>query len=213
MMGLSYYFDAFAINYLWCYLALFLGIASGMFMYSKFGNTWGVKKSIVIMCLIFGGGMTLLMLLGQYLFVGIIGFFCAGIGFTGGMYMIPLMNGDVIDYDEHVCGLRREGMYAGVNSFICKPSISIANALFPAMLLWFGFNQDVSMIEQTDLAKLGIKLSWLLIPAVLLLICAISIQLFYPLHGPKWAAIKEDLTKIHNEKQTRHEQEVLCNKK
>ena len=69
------------------------------------------------------------------------------------------------------------------------------------------------MIEQTDLAKLGIKLSWLLIPAVLLLICAISIQLFYPLHGPKWAAIKEDLTKIHNEKQTRHEQEVLCNKK
>lgn len=209
MMGLSYYFDAFAINYLWCYVALFLGIAGGMFMFSKFGNKWGIKNSIVIMCLIFGSGMLLLMLLGQYLFAGIVGFLCAGIGFTGGMYMIPLMNGDVIDFDEHVSGLRREGMYAGVNSFICKPSISIANALFPAMLLWFGFNKDVAMIEQTELAKIGIKVSWLLVPTILLFICAICIYFFYPLFGEKWKKIKEDLSKVHEEKQKAYESEML----
>lgn len=209
MMGLSYYFDAFKINYLWCYLALFIGIAFGMFMYSKFQSKWGVKKSVVIMCVIFGSGTLFLMLLGQYLFAGIIGFLCAGIGFTGGMYMIPLMNGDVIDYDEHINGLRREGMYAGVNSFICKPSISIANALFPVMLLWFGYNKDVSMFEQTELAKLGIKISWLLIPAVLLLICALSIKLFYPLYGEKWNEIKANLAIKHERKQKEYELEML----
>ena len=209
MMGLSYYFDAFKINYLWCYLALFIGIAFGMFMYSKFQSKWGVKKSVVIMCVIFGSGTLFLMLLGQYLFAGIVGFLCAGIGFTGGMYMIPLMNGDVIDYDEHISGLRREGMYAGVNSFICKPSISIANALFPAMLLWFGYNKDVTMFEQTELAKIGIKVSWLLIPAILLLICAICIKLFYPLYGEKWNAIKTDIAIKHEKKQKAYEQEVL----
>ena len=38
-----------------------------------------------------------------------------GMGFAGGMYLVPLMNGDVIDYDESITGLRHEGMYAGVN--------------------------------------------------------------------------------------------------
>ncbi len=57
-------------------------------------------------------------------------FFLVGIGFAGGMYLIPLMNGDVIDKDEHHTGLRREGMYAGVNSFITKPAISLAQAVF-----------------------------------------------------------------------------------
>ena len=92
-------------------------------------------------------------------------------------------------------------------------SISIANALFPAMLLWFGFDKNVSMFEQTELAKIGIKVSWLLIPALLLLICAISIKLFYPLYRPKWAEIKEKLSKIHEEKQLQHEKEVCENKK
>ncbi|MFR6457055.1 MAG: MFS transporter [Roseburia faecis] len=66
------------------------------------------------------------------------------------------MNGDVIDYDEHISGLRREGMYAGVNSFICKPAISFANALFPIMLLWFGYDSNLPIAQQSELAKFGI---------------------------------------------------------
>lgn len=67
------------------------------------------------------------------------------------------MNGDVIDYDEHISGLRREGMYAGVNSFICKPAISFANALFPIMLLWFGYDSNASHCTTVELAKFGIR--------------------------------------------------------
>ena len=91
MLGLSYYFEAFSINFLWCYLAMFAGIVAGMVFFTRAANSWGVKKSIVFMCVVFGGGMLVLLLFGQFLLAGIFGFLCAGIGFTGGMYMIPLM--------------------------------------------------------------------------------------------------------------------------
>lgn len=212
MLGLSYYFEAFSINFLWCYLAMFAGIVAGMTLFTKSVLSWGVKKSVVVMCVIFGGGMLVLLLLGQFLVAGVFGFFCAGVGFAGGMYMIPLMNGDVIDYDEHVSGLRREGMYAGVNSFICKPAISIANTLFPIMLVWFGYNAEIAIAEQTELAKFGILFSWLIVPVVLLFVCAVSIQKFYPLYGAKWQEIKDKLTTIHAEKQAAYEAEMLNRK-
>lgn len=209
MLGLSYYFEAFSINFLWCYLAMFVGIVSGMLLFTKSVVNWGIKKSIVFMCIVFGGGMLILLLLGQFLFAGVFGFYCAGVGFAGGMYMIPLMNGDVIDYDEHVSGLRREGMYAGVNSFICKPAISIANTVFPIMLVWFGYNADIAIAEQTALAKFGILFSWLIVPVVLLFVCAICIRKWYPLYGEKWQEIKTKLSRVHEEKQAAYEKEML----
>ena len=209
MLGLSYYFEAFSINFIWCYLAMFIGIAVGMVIFTKAANSWGVKNCIVLMCVVFGSGMLVLLLLGQFTVAGIFGFLCAGVGFTGGMYLIPLMNGDVIDYDEHMSGLRREGMYAGVNSFICKPAISFANTLFPIMLVWFGYNSDIAIAAQTELAKFGILFSWLIVPVVLLFVCAVCIKKFYPLHGKEWKEIKNKLTKIHMEKQEAYEKEML----
>lgn len=205
MMGLSYYFGAADVNYLWCYLAMFAGILVGMYLWTKLGAKRGVKRSIVTMCLIFGGGLLFMLVLGAYTFGGVVGFFCSGIGFSGGMYLIPLMNGDVIDYDEHVSGLRREGMYAGVNSFICKPAISIANALFPVMLVWFGYDSTLLISEQTELAKFGIRFSWLSVSILLLFVCAFCIWKFYPLYGKKWDEIKEKLAAEHDRKQKDYE--------
>lgn len=212
MMGLSYYFAAFGTNMMFCYIAMFIGILAGMYIWMKPGAQWGLKKSVFIMCLIFGSGLAVMLLLGRYDFAGIIGFACSGIGFAGGMYLIPLMNGDVIDNDEHVSGLRREGMYAGVNSFICKPAISIANALFPAMLLWFGYDNSLAIAAQSATAKTGILVSWLAIAVVLLFICAFVIFRFYPLDGAEWAGIKNELAARHEAKQAAYEAEVLQKK-
>ena len=193
MIGLSYYFEAAGIGFIFCYLGMFVGIISGMAIWTKLGAKWGVKKSIVIMCLIFGTGLLVMLLMGQFEFAGVIGFFCAGIGFAGGMYEVQLMNGDVIDYDEHISGLRREGMYAGVNSFICKPAISFANALFPIMLLWFGYDANLAISQQTELAKFGIRFAWLFVPVVLLYLCAFCIGKWYKLTGKEWDEIKLNL--------------------
>ena len=193
MIGLSYYFEATGIGFVFCYAAMFIGIMIGMYLWTKPGARWGVKKSIVIMCVLFATGMLVMLIFGKYTWAGVAGFFCAGIGFAGGMYMVPLMNGDVIDYDEHISGQRREGMYAGVNSFICKPAISIANALFPIMLLWFGYDTQIAIAQQTETAKFGIRFAWLFVPVLLLYICAICISRFYSLDGSKWDQIKQGL--------------------
>ena len=150
-----------------------------------------------------------MLLFGNVTLAGIIGFFCAGIGFAGGMYLVPLMNGDVIDYDEHVSGLRREGMYAGVNSFICKPAISIANALFPIMILWFGYDSMIPLAAQSALARFGIRFSWLFLSVVLLFLSAFCIRKWYPLAGKEWTAIKSSLAETHARKQAEYEREVL----
>ena len=209
MMGLSYYFEATGVSFIPCYAAMFIGIIFGMFLWMVPGQKWGLKKSIVIMCLLFGTGGLVLMLLGQYTVAGVIGFLAAGIGFAGGSYLIPLMNGDVIDFDESRTGLRREGMYAGVNSFICKPAISIANAVFPAIMVAFGYNADILISEQTDMAKFGIRIAWLAISVVLLYISAIVVGKLYPLSGKEWDEIKADLAKDHEEKQIAYEKELL----
>lgn len=212
MLGLSYYFGSCSVNFLWCYLAMFAGIAMGIYLWMKPGARWEVRTCVVVMCGIFCVALLFLLFLGQYTAAAIVGFFGAGIGFSGGTYLIPLMNGDVIDYDEHVSGLRREGMYAGVNSLICKPAISIANALFPIMIRWFGYDAARTLGEQSQLAVFGIRFSWVFIPAVMLVLCALAVGKCYGLHGDSWKQIKLSLAEQHAQKQRAYEQEVLGHK-
>jgi len=63
---------------------------------------------------------------------------------------------DVIDYDEKLTGLRREGMYAGINSFVTKPAISLAQAAFITIVGWFGFDQSLAKGLQPESAHTGI---------------------------------------------------------
>ena len=134
---------------------------------------------------------------GKILPVALVCFFIAGMGFAGGMYLIPLMNGDVIDYDETMTGVRREGMYAGVNSLITKPAISFANSAFLSITAAFGFDKTIKTAAQSDWAKQGILVAWMAIPAALLIICAFSLR-FYPLAGEKWDEAKKALAERHN---------------
>lgn len=196
MMGVNYYFDEFGTNLMpFAYGALGIGAVLGMIIWLNRLKPWGVRKCIFIMCVLFASGATAVVFLGKIFPVAVAGFFLAGLGFAGGMYLVPIMNGDVIDYDEHKCGQRREGMYAGVNSFITKPAISLANAAFVEIIGIFGY--DTNMVgKQTEWAKHGILVAWMAIPAVLLIITAISLK-WYPLYGEKWEKIKNSIEEKH----------------
>jgi GPH family glycoside/pentoside/hexuronide:cation symporter len=111
-----------------------------------------------------------------------------------------MMNGDVVDMDEHRTGLRREGMYAGVNSLITKPAISLANSAFLWFLSAYGYNFAASSGSQSARAETGILMGWVLIPGILLAVSFASLFL-YPLAGKKWDEIKEKLSQIHIEKE------------
>lgn len=203
MQGVLYYFDELKVPGLPMYLALGVGIVGGLIFWIKMRDRWGIKQNIRAVCLEFAIGCTLLLFFGREVIPSVIAFLLVGVGFSGFMYLIPLMNGDVIDMDEHRTGLRREGMYAGINSLITKPAISIAQAVFLQTLIIFGYNQDLAKGTQSFNAQTGVLVGWVAVPAILLYACFALLH-FYPLAGDAWEQIKHKLGQIHQEKEKRY---------
>ena len=197
MQGVIYYFDEFTVPMPFAYGALGLGAVGGILLWIRMLRPWGVRKCVTVMCVSFAAAATAMCVVGQLTPVALVVFLLTGVGFAGGMYLVPIMNGDVIDYDELKTGARREGIYAGVNSLITKPAISLANAAFLMIAKWFGYNTELAAGLQSETAKHGVLVAWMAIPAVLLIISAISMK-FYPLYGKKWDEQKQALAERHS---------------
>ncbi len=206
MQGIWLYFDELKVSGLPLYIALAAGIVGGVVLWINRRDKWGIKNSTRIMALVFAIGCLALVLGGHYVIPAAFGFLCFGFGFAGGMYLIPLMNGDVVDFDEHKTGLRREGMYAGINSFITKPAISIAQWALLAIITAFGYDQTLAKGAQSASAQTGVLVGWVVPTGILLLICFFALAL-YPLAGEKWDEIKEQLSFLHREKEKKYLEE------
>ena len=203
------------------YLAMLVGLVLGLLLFVFNRDKWGTRVSILISVGTMALGCTLGAFLGKFFIITLLTFFCCGVGLAGGLYLVPMINGDVIDKDEIDNGSRREGVYAGINSLITKPAGSIAVALLPFMLeTFFMFNKDLKVLDpstnqmvtdwmnQSQVAHDGLFFSWLFITAVLLILSVIAMW-FYPLHGKKWNEAKQKLSLEHQKKQEEYEQEIL----
>ena len=206
MQGIWLYFDEIPVAGVPLYISLAVGIVGGVVLWINRREKWGIKTSTRIMTLIFALGCLALVLGGHHVVAAAFGFLCFGFGFAGGMYLIPLMNGDVVDFDEHKTGLRREGMYAGINSFITKPAISIAQWALLTIITAFGYDQSLAHGTQSASAQTGILVGWVAPTGVLLLICFFALML-YPLSGEAWEQIKKQLSVIHREKEKNYLEE------
>jgi GPH family glycoside/pentoside/hexuronide:cation symporter len=206
MQGIWLYFDELKVSGLPLYIALAVGIIGGVVLWINRRDRWGIKTSTRIMALVFSIGCFVLLIGGHYVIPAAVGFLCFGFGFAGGMYLIPLMNGDVVDYDEHKTGLRREGMYAGINSLITKPAISIAQWALLAIIAAFGYDQNLTKGMQSASAQTGVLVGWVAPTGILLLICFFTLAL-YPLAGEKWEAIKKQLALVHRGKEKKYLEE------
>lgn len=203
MQGLWYYFDEIDVARTPLYIALAAGIVGGVFLWINRREPWGVKLSTRLFSLAFAIGCFIIVLTGRNSGAATLAFFLFGIGFAGGMYLIPMMNGDVVDMDEHRTGLRREGMYAGVNSFITKPAISLAQWVMLSLMTAFGYDPALAKGLQSISAETGILLGWALVPGILLFLSFLVLH-WYPLDGQVWLGIKAKLAEIHKEKERKY---------
>ncbi len=221
MLGLTYYGGMWPDNnMIILYAALVVGAVGSFLFYIFMRNKLGNKVETLIMCGAFGAGCLLASFLGHIFWVLVLSFFLVGIGFSGGLYLVPLVNGDVIDKDEVDNGSRREGVYAGINSLITKPAAAIAQAIFPIFMGWAGFDPDLKTkdkngnlvtdwIGQADSAKTGLFPSWFLVTAILLVLSFLAMW-FFPLHGKAWEDTKKELAIEHQRKQEAYEQKILA---
>ena len=161
----------------------------------------GLKNAFMTSLIILGIGFTSFFLIGWVYIIAFIGLMALGAAFSGFYLMVQMVFGDVVDYDELKTGKRRETTYAGIEALVQKPAISIAPAVFIWVILAFGFNETAT--TQTANAQLGIMLAFTIIPGIVLLIGGLCVK-FYPLGGPEWMKQKEELKKIHEEKEAKY---------
>jgi len=159
----------------------------------------GLKQVYIIGLMLSSIGLILLFLSGNWLIAVMLSLVVIGIGFAPVTLIWSPLLADVIDYDEILTGKRRETTYAGMNALITKPAISVANALFLLVISGFGFDNTQS--TQSESALFGIQIGFALIPAICFIISAITLWKWYKLDGEDWNAKKNELGRIHLQKE------------
>jgi len=64
---------------------------------------------------------------------------------TGFWILVQSMKADVVDWDEHTSGVRREGAYASISAWVQKFSVAFTNSLGGILLVAIGFQQSLGV--------------------------------------------------------------------
>jgi GPH family glycoside/pentoside/hexuronide:cation symporter len=105
-----------------------------------------------------------------------------GIGLAGIILLSDVLISDVIDHDETRTGVRREGMYFGMNAFICRFAIALEAASIGSVFSLTTYNPVI--FTQTKAFLLGLRILAAGLPMTALAL-AFLIMLYYPLSGNK----------------------------
>ena len=115
--------------------------------------------------------------------------FVAGFGFSAQWVFPWSMLPDVIEYDQLHTHERREGIYYGVWALLTKLTDALGVAVGGWALSWFGY---VPNIVQTDMARLGIRLFFGLIPSVAIIL-SLPLLIWYPITRKSHAELRKRL--------------------
>jgi GPH family glycoside/pentoside/hexuronide:cation symporter len=158
-------------------------------IYSRLIIKYGVKTIFMWLLIFTGISFLISFFLAWSLYPSFIAMILIGIGISGYFITNQLVMADVIDKDEILTGKRRETTYAGMNALLTKPTNSLGPWILLSVISLFGANKP-----------LGVMVAFTIVPAILILISAFFIK-FFPLSGPEWNKKKEELHKIHQEKE------------
>jgi GPH family glycoside/pentoside/hexuronide:cation symporter len=105
--------------------------------------------------------------------------FLSGIGFGATLALPSAIQADVIDYDELLCGQRREGQYIGLWSIAKKFAAAIGVGAGLSILGLAGYTPNVA---QTAQVQLTLRILYALVPSVCNIL-AFTIVLAYPINS------------------------------
>ncbi|MCG3257236.1 MAG: MFS transporter [Candidatus Heimdallarchaeota archaeon] len=203
LTGAIYYFVPYVLGFSGLMASLPLVLVFVMvFGFSVLANhyvkKYGLKKVYIVGLISSSVVFLLLLAVGKFTIPSLIVLAILGMGFAPVALINGPLMGDVIDNDELLTGKRRETTYAGMNALVTKPAISIANAVFLAIISAFGFDNEIA--TQTSQTQFGIVLGFTLIPAISLILSALALK-WYRLDGPDWFEKKKKLNAIHLQKE------------
>ena len=106
-----------------------------------------------------------------------IGTLLKGAGYAGIWLMVPSMLADAIDFDEEKNGVRREGVFSSLFSWIIKFSFCFGFLLSNPLLELTGFNA-VNAGDQSIVVLENLRYGLFIIPSFLFVIAFVSIFKF-----------------------------------
>ena len=106
-----------------------------------------------------------------------IGTLLKGAGYAGIWLMVPSMLADAIDFDEEKNGVRREGIFSSLFSWIIKFSFCFGFLLSNPLLELTGFDA-INAGNQSTLVLENLRYGLFIIPSILFVIAFISIFKF-----------------------------------
>ncbi|MFX1354099.1 MAG: MFS transporter [Promethearchaeota archaeon] len=158
-------------------------------VYSRLIIRFGLKKIFMWLLIFTGISFLISFVLAWDFYISFIAMILIGIGISGYFITNQLVMADVIDNDEILTGKRRETTYGGMNALLTKPTNSLGPWILLSVISLFSFNRP-----------LGVMVAFTIVPAIFILLSALFIK-FFPLSGPEWDKKKEELHKIHREKE------------
>ena len=120
-----------------------------------------------------------------------------GASLGGVIVLSDVLISDIIDEDELRTGVRREGMYFGVNAFVTRFAIALEG-----ISVWFIFAQtkyNAALSSQPEIFSAGLRVLIALFP-VISIAMGLIIMKFYPLYGENLKRIRAGLDELHAKK-------------
>ncbi|MEA3223939.1 MAG: glycoside-pentoside-hexuronide (GPH):cation symporter [Thermodesulfobacteriota bacterium] len=115
----------------------------------------------------------------------------AGIGISASQVIPFSIIPDVIEIDEYENGVRREGVFYGVTTFLYKCASALAIALASLLLGHFGY-EEASTVGQPESALVAIRILMGIFPGILFLISAWFVKIL-PINKKRFDEIREVL--------------------
>jgi GPH family glycoside/pentoside/hexuronide:cation symporter len=163
--------------------------------WAKVANKKGSKKTMLISVALYGIGMVPFWFIKGYLGALAAAAF-VGIGLAGIITLIDVFIADIVDEDELKTGVRREGMYFGMNALFIRLAISAQSIIMGFVLKSTGYNPNLGVGSQPLSAINGLKLLLTVIPLITVVLSFICYKL-YPLDGKKLEDVKSKVHILH----------------
>ncbi|WP_028612112.1 MFS transporter [Paenibacillus harenae] len=156
--------------------AIFIAAIPCVYVWGRLVQKWGPRHTVMVAVSLYALAMLPFLAVTK---VAIAALAAAGIGIglAGLLVLLDVLLSEIIDEDERRTGVRREGMYFGMNGFIVRWGVSLQAVVLGVILEASGYVKDAL---QNETAVWGIRSMLSVIP-FLALILALIFFYFYPI--------------------------------
>lgn len=163
-----------------------------LFFWNRVTVRIGARQTMIAAIIVFGVTLIAFWFASDFI-TGAIAAALMGLGLAGLMLLLDVLISDVIDEDETRTGVRREGMYFGVNALFIRLGISLQAFAMGRILTAYGY--DPKLEVQPASAEIGLRVVMTAVPIISLVI-ALAFIWAYPLHGRRLKEVKTSLAKL-----------------